>query len=152
MAYSNWGAEVWCDDKPLHENCDATPMQVLGKQEPFVTYWEGFLPGPDRDDPLRRMYHAVMGDAQSEILIALYKDDLAGLFFVASDSIEKLDCPKMYTDDYEKIEGTIVDIHGVEVTIDPDDNRIHASFTDHLGRKWRATSGFEYGEGHQTWG
>lgn len=78
MAYSNWGGFVYCNEKPLHDHCDATPRQVLGMQPEYISYMQHFVESIGHD-PFSDMYHAVVGDAESGILICLRKSYIAAI-------------------------------------------------------------------------
>ena len=158
MAYSDWGAKIWCDGEPRHDLCDVTMLQVL-EGENYQHYLEHhlkYVAGTDAEDDLHVMRHGVVGDLDGELLISLYKNGpYHGHYFIRGGLLVKLrtkmDKPNFSWDDVPRLiiraDGLTVKLVRREVPAS-----VHCSFTDKLGRCWRGESGYLIGEGHQIWG
>lgn len=161
MAYSNWGAEVYVDGEPRHENCDATPLQVLRQEERYRHYLEHYILKPwkegEKRDPLAEMYHAVVGDAKSGLLVAIRKSYPSHLWTLTNEGEAIQECPlptdDLYNDWYDS-EGFMLPVGDTEVELWPSQEPecAHCQFVDVIGRIWVAISGYLIGEGHQPWG
>lgn len=144
MAYSNWGAKVRLDGRPMYGNCDVTPEQVMAGKH-YTHYLEHYLVGKKeeyRPNRVNEMYHAVVGDAKSTVLVCLYKYLCADIVvFVDGEPEPRVSC---------KSEG-VQEISGVTIEWEQGENSIICRFADKLGRKWHGESGYMFGEGHEAW-
>jgi len=123
MAYSNWGGWVWADGVLREDLCDNTPVRAVGGEE--YEAWALHFTRQHGDEPSRQLYHAVVGDRNSGIVVCLYKSRIGAI----------LDSETLRPVEYE-------DLRVVE-----GENNILVSFVDRLGRKWKGISGFEIGRG-----
>lgn len=154
MAYSNWGAEVWCDGNAMHQNCDVTPQMVIDN-ETYVHYLQHYISTADGAiNELGNMYHAVVGDKDSGVLVCLYKA-YPGPIFIIKDGTALFHKPwDSDFDWHEEMEANIELPNGIAISLNGnfDPMRISCNFTDATGRKWSAVSGYLIGEGHRMWG
>lgn len=160
MTYGNWGAQIYCDKKPLHKNCDATPNQVLGKKEGYKHYLQHYiqkqLEGEDKLSIFDEMYHGIVGDKGVGILVLLYKSWPSRIIkLLEQDKYEVVKTPMNNKDfDWYESDGFTVDVYGIKVKLEPtfSPEGVECEFTDKKGRKWWGKSAYCYGEGHLDWG
>ena len=158
MAYSNWGGEVWCNGKALPQNCDVTPKQVL-KGLHYDDYMQHYIRkrGADGEwvdlEEIDNMFHAVVGDTKSGVLVALYKNAPRKIWAVDSGrGLHEVPFEWEWIDP-DGPEDVIVNFGQVEISLEYcwEPSTINCSFTDGKGRKWRGLSGYCIGEGWQEW-
>jgi len=151
MAYSNWGAEVWCDGVAMHQNCDVTVNQVLGKSERYAHYLQGLIHGRKEFDSI---HHAVVGDIQSGVLVLLYKSYSPTIYRINENGLESVDSGLGDRSWYDLEDELEVMVGNIKIVAYPcsDPEAVSCFFTDAENRHWRATSGYCMGEGHQEWG
>lgn len=157
MAYGNWGATVYCDGKPLHKNCDTTIKQVFGEDKQYPNYlFHYILKGTKRTyDITREMFHAVVGDKESGVIVLLYKSYVSRVFSVVDDKFEEIDFKPRDKDWDWYDDGDIeIDVNGIKIVLDStmDPEGAICEFKDKKGRQWKAKSAYCYGEGHREWG
>jgi len=146
MAYSNWGGKVFCGDDPLQENCDVTIDQVLGRSKHYSHYLEHYIENKNKErTPTNQMYHAVVGNKSSNVLVCLYKNTITAIFDCSGSLL--LSVP--YDDLLEEYKEYTVG--GVTVRCSWGESEIEVSFTDSSGMEWVGESGYCIGEGHEEW-
>lgn len=154
MAYSNWGGKVWCDGVARHENCDNTPQQVLDGTT-YTHYLQHYLKdkGEKAMESIYLMYHAILGDADSGILVCLYKEFPSAVFILDGEVVSEVEDYKEGVDWWEEMYLART-INGIDVEWEGNpwnDERVICTFTDVKGRKWRGLSGYCIGEGYEDW-
>jgi hypothetical protein len=146
MAYGNWGGKVWVDGEARHNNCDATVQQLFSGEQ-YTHYLEHYVTKHYEEglrNPLLRMYHALAGDPESGIVVALYKSYLGGVFKIEDGKIERVEINLDGDDE-------MFAVAGIEVSVCIGYNSIDVDFVDPSGRKWSAVSGYGIGEGYEEW-
>jgi len=155
MAYGNWGATVYCDNKPLHKNCDTTPNQVLGKERGYEHYLQHYIQKNTNEiskNIFDDMFHGIVGDKEAGVLVCLYKSWCSNIIQLLKDNKYKIiEKPKF--DDWWESEGFTIDVDGISITCKPtqDPEGVSCNFTDKKGRNWNAKSAYGYGEGYWDW-
>jgi len=159
MAYSNYGATVYRDGKPMHENCDVTIKQVLGEEDRYKNYLMHFIRKQEDLDFTDKMYHAVVGDGNSGVMVGLYKS-YPCVFKMSDRGLKKVDFEFELED--EDIFNAIIEegkdhkelvVNNIIVKLTKIDkpDGIKCEFTDKEGHQWTSKSAYCYGEGHEEW-
>jgi len=152
MAYSNYEGFVEVNGKELPNNIDATPKNVLSEKESYKPFLRYYLEVPEENrKQLDLMYHAVVGDKDSGVLVCLYKTYVDQIYIIKDDgSVEPVD--QNILDKLGEILDEIardmssrlytIEINGCVIKF----NRSHfpsyvvCRMVDKLGRKWNAHS------------
>jgi hypothetical protein len=120
MAYSNWGGTVSLNGKDVTmKQCDATIGEILAGKTLTVDIGKGEgkrlvntiakmaalgATGSDDDDDRSWMYHAILGDAGSGLLVGMYKTDCVDIFTVSNGSATKVqEFREMFSKGYPKL-------------------------------------------------
>lgn len=155
MAYGNWGATVYCDGKPMHKNCDATPNQVLDNKEGYQFFLQHYIQKDLKENLFDNMYHAVVGDKGAGVLVFLYKSWPSEIIKLLGNDKYEIIRTKMDEKDFEWYEsdGFKIDVHGIKIKLEPTESPegVTCEFKDKKGRIWKAKSAYCYGEGHHGW-
>lgn len=142
MAYSNWGSKVWCDSQAKHENCDVTVAQVLEG-----THYQHYIEATEDT-----MYHGIVGDEKSGVMVCLYKAWVSKILIQTPTGLATFQISKEDEDYLDKMGHVEIDLpNGTVVFIKQSDNLICVKFVDPLDRTWQGISGYFLGEGHEEW-
>lgn len=157
MAYGNWGAEIYCDGQPKHDNCDTTPEMVIRGDKAYgMGIWEHLLTTSEeeRQRSIKRCYHAVVGDVNAGLLVCIYKSSPVLILELADDGQKEHQIENSpWDDDYEprEVEVTVANVQ-IELWAATEPERGGCKFTDKTGRIWKGVSGYCMGAGHSPWG
>lgn len=161
MSYSNWGAEVWCDQQARLEQCDATIPQMLRLHPSVLAAWDRFArPYFDDERSSHWPHHAIVGDALSGVIIGLYKSSPA-IYALVNDEWRAVHDPATQAipalkqdeaDIYNQDTPLTFNVEGLSVTLhiagkSDDTERIAVYFKDRQGREWFGVAGYQLGVG-----
>ena len=141
MAYMDYGGKSVCDGVAIDAATDTT--------------LKSYVNGIRIDDPLLellantdRIYHAIIGDRESGIMVLMYKQGIAGV--IDAETLEPIAVEAI--DEHEDDDWFQFEVNGVTVETwwedDPYGHQV-VEFLDPKKRKWEGFSGYHVGAGFE---
>jgi hypothetical protein len=124
---------------------------VLGLKGHYEHYLQHYLAtlGEKELRAVQRMYHAIVGDADAEMLICLYKSWVSLVLVKEGDDWVIWEMPEEHSHDMEEQGWSEFRVNGILVeTVENEyPALVKATFKDKLGRRWVGTSAIGSGSG-----